>query len=135
MDRADALRFARENHRAVLITRRASGGVQTSPITIGAEDEVLVVSSRATAYKVKNLERDPNVTVCMFTDAFFGPWLQVDGTATIVPLPEAMDRLVEYYRNISGEHPDWDEYRQAMRDQKRVIVEIEVGRVGPTKEG
>lgn len=135
MDARDAIEFAGENHRAVMMTYRPSGGIQSSPITVGAEGDRLVVSSRETAFKVKNLERDPRVTLCMFTDRFFGPWIQVDGKAKVVRLPEAMERLVEYYRNISGEHPDWDEYRQAMEEQKRVIIEIEVERVGPTKEG
>lgn len=135
MKPADALRFVSENHRAVLITRKASGGIQSSPVTVGAEEDQIVISSRETAFKVKNLRRDPRLSLCVFTANFFGPWIQVDGTAEIVRLPEAMDRLVEYYRNISGEHPDWDEYKQAMEDQKRVIVAVTIEHVGPDKEG
>lgn len=131
----DALDFVTENHRAVLITQKESGGVQSSPITVGVDGDLLVISSRETAYKVKNLRRDPRATLCIFTDDFFGKWIQVDGTAEIVPLPEAMEGLVRYYRNISGEHPDWDDYRQAMQDQRRVLVEVSLERVGPDKEG
>lgn len=131
----DALDFVTENHRAVLITHKESGGVQSSPITVGVDGDRLVISSRETAYKVKNLRRDPRVTLCIFTDNFFGKWIQVDGTAEIVSLPEAMEGLLSYYRNISGEHPDWDEYRQAMEDQRRVLVKVKIERVGPDKEG
>ena len=71
----------------------------------------MVISSRETAYKVRNLRRHPTATLCVFTDNFFGPWIQIDGTAQIVPLPQAMEGLIDYYRRISGEHPDWDDYR------------------------
>jgi PPOX class probable F420-dependent enzyme len=136
MDVADARDFVAENHRAVLVTRRSDGGLQTSPITIGVDDESkLVISSRETAYKVKNLRRDPRATLCLINDGFYGKWLQVDGSVEIVSLPEAMEELVEYYRRISGEHPDWDEYRQAMTDQKRVLIKVSIERVGPSRSG
>lgn len=131
----DALTFVADNHRAVLMTRKASGDIQSSPITVGVEDDKLVISSRETAYKVQNMRRDPRASLCVFTDNFFGPWIQVDGTAEIVSLPDAMERLVDYYRNISGEHPDWDDYRRAMQDQQRVLVVLSIERVGPDKEG
>jgi PPOX class probable F420-dependent enzyme len=121
---------------AVLVTRKSDGSPQTSPITLGIDEEdKLVISSRETAYKVRNLRRDPRATLCALNDQFFGKWLQIDGTAEIVPLPEAMEPLVEYYRRISGEHPDWDEYRQAMIDQKRVLIRIAIERIGPTRSG
>jgi PPOX class probable F420-dependent enzyme len=136
MDVADARDFVAENHRAVLVTRRSDGSLQTSPITVGVDDKnKIVISSRETAYKVKNLRRDPRATLCLMNDGFYGRWMQVDGTAEIVSLPEAMEELVEYYRRISGEHPDWDEYRQAMTDQKRVLIKVSVERVGPSRSG
>lgn len=135
MTSEDALKFVADNHRAVLMTRRSSGGIQSSPITVGVEDDKLVISSRETAYKVQNMRRDPRASLCVFTDNFFGPWIQVDGTVEIVSLPDAMEHLVDYYRNISGEHPDWDDYRRAMQDQRRVLVVLSIERVGPEKEG
>jgi PPOX class probable F420-dependent enzyme len=114
MTSEEARDFVAGNHRAVLVTRRREGGLQTSPVTVGADDEGIVISSRQTAYKTRNIRRDPNVTLCVFTDAFFGPWIQIEGRAELVSLPEAMEGLVEYYRRIRGEHPDWDEYRRAM---------------------
>jgi PPOX class probable F420-dependent enzyme len=136
MDVADARDFVAENHRGVLVTRRSDGNLQTSPITVGVDDEdKIVISSRETAYKVKNLRRDPRATLCLMNDGFYGKWMQVDGTAEIVSLPDAMEQLVEYYRRISGEHPDWDEYRQAMTDQKRVLIKVTVERVGPSRSG
>jgi PPOX class probable F420-dependent enzyme len=131
-----AREFLAEHHRAVMITRRQSGGLQTSPVVVAAADDgSVLVSSRETAYKVRNLRRDPRVTLCVFTDAFFGRWLQIDGTAEIRSLPEAMDGLVDYYRRVAGEHPDWAEYREAMQKEQRVLVRVAVERVGPSKSG
>ncbi len=136
MDVDEARRFIRENHRAVLATFRNDGRPQLSPVTVGVDEAGrVVISSRETAYKVRNLRRDPRASVCVINDAFFGPWVQVDGTATIVSLPEAMEPLVEYYRAISGEHPDWDDYRRAMEQQRRVIVRIDLERAGPNRQG
>jgi PPOX class probable F420-dependent enzyme len=131
----DALAFVHDNHRAVLITRRAGDELQSSPVVVGVDGDDLVVSSRETAYKVRNLRRDPRAVVCVFTDAFFGPWRQISGTARIVSLPEAMEGLVAYYRHLSGEHPDWDDYRRAMREEQRVLIRIAIEQVGPTRAG
>jgi PPOX class probable F420-dependent enzyme len=120
----------------VLATYRSSGGLQTSPITVGLDAGGRVaISSRETAYKVRNLRHDPRATICVFTDAFFGPWVQIEGTAEVVSLPDAMDGLVDYYRRISGEHPDWDDYRRAMVEDRRVLVLVDIERVGPTRSG
>ncbi|GAA2883464.1 PPOX class F420-dependent oxidoreductase [Nonomuraea rubra] len=135
MDLDKALGFLRDNHRAVLLTRHRDGRPQLSPITVGVQDGHLVISSRETAVKVRNALRDPEVSVCAFTDGFFGEWIQVDGTAEIIHLPEAMEPLVTYYRDISGEHPDWDDYRAAMVRDQRVIMRIAPSRVGPTRHG
>ncbi|HZD69962.1 MAG TPA: PPOX class F420-dependent oxidoreductase [Actinomycetes bacterium] len=132
----EAREFVASNHRAVLVTRRSGGGLQTSPVTVGVDgDGKVVISTRETAYKTRNLRRDPTATLCVFNDGFFGRWLQIEGTVEIVPLPEAMDGLVDYYRRISGEHPDWDEYRHAMQQQKRVLLRVTVERAGPTRWG
>jgi PPOX class probable F420-dependent enzyme len=131
----EARDFAARNHRAVLVTRKRDGGLQTSPVTVGVDDDGVVISSRETAYKTRNLRRDPSVTLCVFTDAFFGPWIQIDGRAELVSLPEAMEGLVEYYRRIRGEHPDWDEYRRAMEADERVLIKVSILAVGPVKQG
>ncbi len=132
----EARRFVASNHRAVLITRRSGGGLQTSPVTVGVDGEGRVtISSREAAYKTRNLRRDPSATLCVFNDGFFGLWLQIDGTAEIVFLPEAMDGLVDYYRRISGEHPDWDDYRRAMERDKRVLIRVTIDRAGPNRHG
>ncbi|MFN2388987.1 MAG: PPOX class F420-dependent oxidoreductase [Actinomycetota bacterium] len=128
--------FVAANHRAVLITRSTDDRLQTSPVTVGVGDRgEIVISSRETAYKVRNLRRDPRATLCIFTDAFFGQWVQVDGAADILSLPEAMEPLVEYYRAIRGEHPDWDDYRSVMEREKRLLIRVPVERVGPTRMG
>ncbi|MDP9328908.1 MAG: PPOX class F420-dependent oxidoreductase [Actinomycetota bacterium] len=131
----EARDFAARNHRAVLVTRKRDGGLQTSPVTVGVDDDGVVISSRETAYKTRNIRRDPSVTLCVFTDAFFGPWIQIDGRAELVSLPEAMEGLVEYYRRIRGEHPDWDEYRRAMEADERVLIKVSILAVGPVKQG
>jgi PPOX class probable F420-dependent enzyme len=94
-----------------------------------------IISSREPAYKVKNLRRDPNTSLCVLPDSFFGRWIQVDGTAEIVDLPEAMDGLIDHYRRAVGEHPDWDDYRAAMEREKRVLIRINITRAGPDRSG
>jgi PPOX class probable F420-dependent enzyme len=136
MDLDEACRFVRQNHRAVLCTYRQDGSPQLSPVMVDVDpDGMLVISSRETAMKVKNLRRDRRASVCVFTDNFFGAWVQVDGHATVVSLPEAMDGLVDYYRRVAGEHPDWDEYRTAMEKERRVLVRVRLDRAGPDRSG
>jgi PPOX class probable F420-dependent enzyme len=136
VDPKRAIEFASSRHRAVLATRRADGGPQLSPVTVGVDTEGrLLISTRETAVKARNLARDPRAWLCLLNDGFFGEWLQAEGTAEIVRLPEAMDLLVGYYRGISGEHPDWDDYREAMHRERRVLVRITVTRAGPDISG
>ena len=126
----------REHHRAVLATRRSDGAPQLSPVAASVDASGrLVVSSRETAFKTKNVRRDPRVSVCVFTDGFYGPWVQVDGTAEVISLPEAMEGLIEYYRSIGGEHPDWDDYRAAMEREQRVLLAVTITRAGPDRQG
>ena len=136
MDISSAVDFARTNHRAVLSTFRRDGNPQLTPVAVGVDDSgAVVISSRQTAAKVKNAQRDPRVSLCIMNDGFYGEWGSVEGTAEIVELPEAMELLVDYYRTASGEHPDWDDYRAAMERDQRVIVRFEIERAGPTVEG
>jgi PPOX class probable F420-dependent enzyme len=136
MDLDEALSVVREQPRAVLATRRGDGSPQLSPVLISVGDDGrLVMSTRRTAYKAKNLARDPRASLCVLADTFFGRWIQVDCTAEIVPLPDAMDLLIEYYRRLSGEHPDWDEYRAAMESEQRVAVLFTLERAGPDRSG
>lgn len=94
-----------------------------------------MVSTREPAVKVRNLERDPRVSLCVLTNRFFGDWVLVEGTAEIVRLPAAMDLLVDYYRRVAGEHDNWDDYRAAMERERRVIVRFVIERAGPTVSG
>ena len=136
MDVERARAFLRANHRAVLGTYFPDGRAQMTPVTVGVDaDGHAVISTRETAVKVRNLRRDPRATLCVMNDGFYGRWLLVEGDATVVSLPEAMEPLVSYYRDISGEHPDWDGYRAAMERERRVIVRIRLDRVGPTYQG
>jgi PPOX class probable F420-dependent enzyme len=136
VDPSRARDFAREHHRAVMITRHADGRPQTSPVLCAVDDAgKIIVSTRETAAKTRNLLRDPHVTFCLFTDAFFGEWVQVDGEAEVLHLPEAMQPLIDYYRVISGEHPDWDEYRESLKRERRVLVRTTITRAGPDVSG
>jgi PPOX class probable F420-dependent enzyme len=136
MELQDALEYLRSNHRSVLIARRRDGEPQPSPVVHGVDGEGrVVVSSREPAYKVRNIRRDPRVTLCAFTDSFFGKWVVVEGHAEIVSLPEAMEPLVELYRSVSGEHPDWNEFREAMAREKRVLIAITPASAGPDRSG
>ncbi len=136
MDVDEAREFLRTHHRGVLATIRADGRPQLSPVAAAVDDAGrVVISSRETAYKVRNLRSAPSASYCGFVDGFFGPWVQVEGPAEVVSLPEAMDGLVGYYRLVSGEHPDWDDYRAAMTRDRRVLIRITVERAGPTVTG
>jgi len=136
VDLQHARAYLAGNHHAVMATMRADGRPQMSPVICGVDaDGYVVVSTRETAYKTKNLLRDPRVSLCVLPDGFFGEWVQVDGTATVVHLPEALDGLVDYYRRVAGEHPDWDDYRNAIKRERRVLVRIELERAGPTRSG
>jgi PPOX class probable F420-dependent enzyme len=136
MDLERAREFIRVHHRAVLATTRSDGLPQLSPVSVGVDDSGRVlISTRETAIKTKNLARDPRASLCVMNDQFFGDWIQAEGTAEIIHLPEAMELLVDYYRRISGEHPDWGDYRQAMKRDQRVIVAITLTRAGPDRSG
>jgi PPOX class probable F420-dependent enzyme len=136
VDVEEARQYLRDNHRAVLATIRRDGRPQLSPVSVGVDDEgYAVISTRETAVKTKNLQREPWASLCVFSDKFFGAWVQVEGTAHIVHLPEAMDLLVSYYRSLAGEHADWDEYRAAMERERRVMIRIAIERAGPNVSG
>ena len=132
----EALEFIRSNHHGVLATTRKDGRTAMSPIACDVDDDgKVVVSTRETAMKVHHIAREPHVAICVLNEGFFGAWAQVEGTAEIVHLPEAMEGLVAYYRRVSGEHPDWDDYRAAMERDRRVLLRITVERAGPNQSG
>lgn len=136
MEISRALDFVRRNHRAVLTTHYPDGRAQVSPVTVGVDDAGrVIISTRETATKTRNVARDPRVVLCVLTDSFFGDWVFIEGTVDIVHLPEAMEPLVDYYRGISGEHPDWADYRAAMERDRRVLLRVTVDRAGPDKHG
>jgi PPOX class probable F420-dependent enzyme len=136
MDAEEARDFLRANHRAILVTSRADGRPQTSPVVAAVDAEGrVVVSTRETAMKTKNLQRCSRASLCAISDGFFGPWVQVDGEVEIVRRPEAIDVLVDYYRQVSGEHPDWDDYRTSLEAEKRVALRLSITSAGPDISG
>jgi PPOX class probable F420-dependent enzyme len=136
MDIDKAREFLSTQHKTVLATLRPNGLPQLSPVTANVDDEgYVIISTRRTAYKVKNLRRDPRAWLCVLPDGFYGGWVQIEGTVTIVDLPEAMELLVDYYRRTAGEHPDWDDYRAAMERDQRVLLRIDIIRAGPDRHG
>tara|TARA_B100001250_G_scaffold414382_1_gene452396 strand:+ start:242 stop:649 length:408 start_codon:yes stop_codon:yes gene_type:complete len=135
MEIEKGLEYVRNNSRAVLATRRRDGSPQMSPVTLAVVDDVIVMSTRETAVKTWNLRREPTSWLCVFPDKWLGRWVQLQCRAEVVSLPQAMDHLVSYYRTLSGEHPDWDEYRQAMTDAQRCIVHFSIQAAGPDIEG
>jgi PPOX class probable F420-dependent enzyme len=136
MEVEEARQFVRRHHHAVLATRTPGGGVQQSPVLVSVDgDGRFVVSSRETAFKTRNLRANPWAQLCVVTDRFFGSWVYVDGDAEVVSLPEAMEPLVDYYRALSGEHEDWDDYREAMRGDRRDLIQVTARRAGPDRAG
>jgi PPOX class probable F420-dependent enzyme len=115
---------------------RSDGRPQLSPVVAAVDDDGRVlISTREAAIKAKNLARDPRASLCVINDGFFGEWVQAEGNAELIHLPDAMPILEDYYRRISGEHADWDDYRDAMRRDKRLIIRIAIDRAGPDVSG
>lgn len=135
MDLDRARTVVAEQPRAVLATLRRDGSPQMSPVMVAVDGDALVVSSRQTAFKVRNLRRNPHAWLCILPEGFFGNWIQVSGSVDIVDLPDAMDGLIRYYRTLSGEHEDWDDYRRAMVQEKRCLIRITPTHAGPDRSG
>jgi PPOX class probable F420-dependent enzyme len=134
--RAELLEFVRPRHRMLLTTFRDDGSLQTSPVTAGVDaDGRIVVATYPQRAKVVNARKRPDVSVLVLSDDWSGPWVQVDGTAEVLDLPDALEPLVDYFRSISGEHPDWDEYRAAMTEQGKVLLRVTIDRWGPIATG
>jgi PPOX class probable F420-dependent enzyme len=136
VDSDGLLEFIRPRHNLLLCTQRADGRPQLSPVSGGVDPQGrIVISSYPSRAKTRNAERRPQVSVLVLSDDFGGPWVQVDGDAEVLHMPAAADGLVEYFRSISGEHPDWDEYRQAMRIQDKSLIRVTPTRWGPIATG
>ena len=134
--RSEMLDFVRTRHRMVLTTYRADGSLQSSPVTGGVDGEGrIVVASYPQRAKSVNLRRDPRASITVLSAEFDGPYVQVDGDAEVLDVPEAVDGLVEYFRVVAGEHSDWDEYRQAMVDQGKCLIRVTPQRWGPIATG
>ncbi|MGW5669767.1 PPOX class F420-dependent oxidoreductase [Micromonospora sp. NPDC003776] len=136
VDRDALTEFLRPRHKVLLMTTRADGRPQSSPVSCGVDAEGrLVISTYPERAKVANIRRDPRISACVLSDDWNGPWVQVDGTAEVLDLPEALEPLVEYFRSISGEHPDWDEYREAMVKQGKSLIRVTIESWGPIATG
>lgn len=136
LDRDEMAEFVRPRHRGILLTTRSNGGPQLSPVTMGlAPEGQVVISTYPERAKTANLRRRPAASVCVLSEDFDGPWIQLDGAAEVIDPPDSVEPLVEYYRCIAGEHPDWDEYREAMRSQAKSLIRITIERWGPVATG
>jgi PPOX class probable F420-dependent enzyme len=135
VERAELDAFVAERHHGILLTTRADGRPQLSPVTMGLADGAVLVATYPARAKVANIRRTGTASVLVLSDEFNGAWVQVDGPAEVVDLPAAEDALVEYFRTISGEHPDWDDYRRAMRDQGKCLIRIAIESWGPIATG
>jgi PPOX class probable F420-dependent enzyme len=135
MDVEQAREFVRRHHRAILATVRLDGGTQLSPVLAGIDDEgYVVISSNDGKAKVRNLRRDPRATLLVMTEKFFERrWIQIEGTASVIPLPDAADALVAYEHRMAGdgELPDDDELRRRHAEARAVLVRVAIERVGP----
>jgi PPOX class probable F420-dependent enzyme len=136
VERDELLEFVRPRHRGILVTTRRDGRPQLSPVAMGVDAEGrVVVSSYPERAKTRNARRRSEASVCVLSEDFDGDWVQLDGSLEVVDLPEALDGLVEYFRSISGEHPDWDDYRAAMQRQGKVLLRLTIERWGPISRG
>ena len=136
VDFSELVDFLRTRHKAVVVTQRADGGPQTSPVTLGIDAEGrLLVSTYPQRSKVVNIRNHPRISMCVLSDEFNDAWVHVEGEAEILDMPDALDPLVEYFRSISGEHPDWEEYRQAMADGNKSLIRLTIDHWGPVATG
>ena len=136
VDREQLLEFVRPRHQGVLLTSRRDGWPQSSLVTMGVGDDgTILVSTYPERAKVHNLRRDPRASMVVMSDTFNGEWAQVDGTAVVIDTPDSVDGLVEYFRVISGEHPDWNEYREAMVRQGKSLIRLTIERWSPIAKG
>lgn len=136
VSRKELIRFIATRHHAILSTIRRDGRIQMSPNTMGVDDEGrLVISTYPQRAKALNIRRNPAVSVCVLSDDFGDEWVQVYGMAEVIDLPDSIEPLVEYFRNIAGEHPDWDEYRAAMVKQGKSLIRITIDSWGPVARG
>jgi PPOX class probable F420-dependent enzyme len=133
---SELLDFVRTRHRMVLTTFRADGSLQSSPVTGGVDTEGrIVIASYPQRAKTVNIRRTPRASVVVLSDEFNGAYVQVDGAAEVLDLPEALQPLVDYYRSIAGEHSNWDDYRRAMLDQGKCLLRVTPRRWGPVATG
>ena len=133
MEIVDAQKFLQQNHRACIAVRQKDGWPQMTFVTpaIDAEGRV-IITSRGTTYKIKHLRRDPRVSLLIFGEQYSGSkFVQIHGTAEIIELPDAMDTLIYWYKQVRGEHKNWDEYKTKMTDEQRVIIRVKMEKVGP----
>jgi PPOX class probable F420-dependent enzyme len=136
VDIGRAASFLSSHPRAILATTRSDGRPQLSPVVVAVDDDgKVLISTRETAIKARNLARDPRASLCAISDGFFGEWIQAEGEAELIHLPDALPVLEEYYRRISGEHPDWADYRAAMYRDRRLIIRVTIDRAGPDVSG
>ena len=136
VDRAQLVEFLRPRHHVILLTPRNDGGWQGSPVTSGVDAEGrIVIATYPERAKATNVARHGRAAVLALSEDFDGPWVQVEGPAELIQPPAAVEPLVDYYRSISAEHPDWDEYRAAMTEQGKALIRITPERWGPIATG
>lgn len=129
MDLSAALDYARPRTNGVLVTLKADGRPQLSNISyVVGDDGSIAISVTVDRAKSRNAGRDPRVSLHV-TAADFWSYVVIEGDARLTPAAAApddatVDELVELYRRLQGEHPDWDEYRTAMVSDKRLVLRI-----------
>jgi PPOX class probable F420-dependent enzyme len=133
MEISDAQKFMQENHRACIAVRQKDGWPQMTFVTPGIDPQGrAIITSRGTTSKIKHIRRDPRVSMLIFGEQYSGSkFVQIHGTAEIIELPEAMDTLIYWHKQVRGEHKNWDDYRKQMHDEKRVIIRVNIDKAGP----
>ncbi len=136
VSRSEMEDFVGARHHATLVTHRRSGGLQMSPVSCGMDDQGrVVISTYPQRAKIANIRSRSEVSMVIHSEDWDGPYVQLDGVAEVLDLPEALEPLVDYFRSISGEHPDWDEYREAMQRQGKSLIRVTIERWGPIATG
>ncbi len=133
MEISEAREFLKNHHRGCLVTRKKNGSLQMTLVSPGLDvGGGAIITARDRTYKIKNIKRNPQISLLVFGDEFHGSnYIQIDGKAEIVPHPEAMDIVLNWYRQIHGEPKSWQEVREKILAEGRVAIRVTIEKVGP----
>jgi PPOX class probable F420-dependent enzyme len=137
MEVNEAREFLKDKHHGVLVTRKKDGSLQMTLVSpVISSDGRVIITARERTYKVKNIKRNPQISLLVYGEKFHGSnYIQIDGRAEVIPHPQAMDIVLDWHRRIRGEPKSWDEIRQKTLAEGRIAIRVTIEKVGPQNRG